>query len=838
MDLPTCPSCGQSVLDDDAQDCPFCGSSMKAGGTPSRPPAAKPAPRKRPAPAPAAKEPEAVAPSAPAKKKPVVDEDPFAVDQSESAKAIQSSPRPGQGRSLEVTCPMCESTGYVSPKAAGHQVRCSNPKCLVPVFTAPAIEKKEAPPPPPPKPRTGTYLFVGASLLLVGLVGGGGYWYIKQMSAPTKIAAPNLKIFDKQPGTAVETDDPDENGDSTNPQPVAPVAPTISPEQRLANLKNQILTEVVDAARKAPGTRKPYSRRLAALTYIAAGDLAGAREQLNQLEKFGRGNMYEVVLPQLELAWKQLAANDQAGFQQSVDKAAKLADQLPSRGRYAVESSIHLAAALTLLNRTDEARKLIAGRRTVLLNDNLAAALVVARAGQTFDFDVPVGARTLEYWNAPMTTAVTLLLGAQNRWDDSHTWAKGVSDTEARLESLVAWGEELGRQQRQAGGMDRALEAAAQWPPAAKARLQARLAAVQLAAKDRAAAEALAGDAAATLKGITLPPAVTIDGIKTLLKMKTPDVVPLEQAALAATDLAHAQWELQQPDAAWESLQLATQFLRASAPSVAVVQQHLNAVENNSVELTRLELKSALDLSSDDQVRRAFTQYKQRSRQLLDVANRRFHLQVAIYRQAAQWGLLDPLWEELQARNSAADVNDRQPFLTTSLPLLIADRYAVSGKTDQATSVRDAVQEMSATDQQAHTEDETLFLVTDGQVAEAVQKLNDGINDQGALQEWTLRLACRLVDKGDLQQAVVLLDGLKEVLLKEEGLRLAAALAARQGKAEQFRTIARDKAPAPTELISVSTGLMEGLSQPAPAPKPAAPGTGAAATKPAPPAAK
>ncbi|MCC6972369.1 MAG: hypothetical protein IT434_19305, partial [Phycisphaerales bacterium] len=28
MDLPTCPSCGQSVLDDDAEECPFCGGAM------------------------------------------------------------------------------------------------------------------------------------------------------------------------------------------------------------------------------------------------------------------------------------------------------------------------------------------------------------------------------------------------------------------------------------------------------------------------------------------------------------------------------------------------------------------------------------------------------------------------------------------------------------------------------------------------------------------------------------------------------------------------------------------------------------------------------------------
>jgi len=36
MDLPTCPACKQSVLDDDAVDCPFCGAPMKGGPAPAR----------------------------------------------------------------------------------------------------------------------------------------------------------------------------------------------------------------------------------------------------------------------------------------------------------------------------------------------------------------------------------------------------------------------------------------------------------------------------------------------------------------------------------------------------------------------------------------------------------------------------------------------------------------------------------------------------------------------------------------------------------------------------------------------------------------------------------
>src|SRR5579862_2756829 len=44
MDLPSCPSCRQSVLDDDAEVCPFCGAPLKgnAAGRSGAAPASRP----------------------------------------------------------------------------------------------------------------------------------------------------------------------------------------------------------------------------------------------------------------------------------------------------------------------------------------------------------------------------------------------------------------------------------------------------------------------------------------------------------------------------------------------------------------------------------------------------------------------------------------------------------------------------------------------------------------------------------------------------------------------------------------------------------------------------
>ncbi|REJ79800.1 MAG: hypothetical protein DWQ29_14580, partial [Planctomycetota bacterium] len=49
MDFRTCPACQASVLEDDVDDCPFCGASM-TGKPSAKPAAAAPAQKKEAAP--------------------------------------------------------------------------------------------------------------------------------------------------------------------------------------------------------------------------------------------------------------------------------------------------------------------------------------------------------------------------------------------------------------------------------------------------------------------------------------------------------------------------------------------------------------------------------------------------------------------------------------------------------------------------------------------------------------------------------------------------------------------------------------------------------------------
>ncbi len=70
--------------------------------------------------------------------------DPLDVKTTLGRNAIPASKQKTKSRPHKITCPMCETVGYIPQSAAGKEVRCANPKCMVPVFVAPRIEKKAA----------------------------------------------------------------------------------------------------------------------------------------------------------------------------------------------------------------------------------------------------------------------------------------------------------------------------------------------------------------------------------------------------------------------------------------------------------------------------------------------------------------------------------------------------------------------------------------------------------------------------------------------------------------------------------------------------------------------
>ncbi|HAA52396.1 MAG TPA: hypothetical protein DCE43_21955, partial [Planctomycetaceae bacterium] len=105
--------------------------------------------------------------------------DPFPISTKDIGQFISAAPKPTKKRPWRIHCPMCDSPGFIPRKAAGHEIKCANPDCLVPIFTAPEAPvtqpASETQPEDTPPARNRAMVVV---VIVVLLAGGGAWWLL------------------------------------------------------------------------------------------------------------------------------------------------------------------------------------------------------------------------------------------------------------------------------------------------------------------------------------------------------------------------------------------------------------------------------------------------------------------------------------------------------------------------------------------------------------------------------------------------------------------------------------------------------------------------------------
>src|SRR4029079_11564419 len=132
------------------------------------------------------------------------------------------------------------------------------------------------------------------------------------------------------------------------------------------------------------------------------------------------------------------------------------------------------------------------------------------------------------------------------------------------------------------------------------------------------------------------------------LDLKLPDGVALHLAALASAEVGVVQSQLDQKEAAWSSFQTALRHVRGSASGLIFPQQRLDQTEGAGAEKIRGELRSSLQLKTDDQVRLHFSQYRNKAIELRKAAFQRFLWQTELLEAAARLGLFDQVADEVE----------------------------------------------------------------------------------------------------------------------------------------------------------------------------------------------
>ncbi len=658
MSLPTCPHCGQSVLDDDVDECPFCEESLSAkpSAKPKKPvdkkpaqpaaksPAEKPQPKKRPA-----KKQEA-AESA---------EEPFAVDQAAMSNAVPLRPKPTKGRTYEVVCPMCETKGYTSPKAGGREVKCANPECLVPLFPCPEPPPKPVEEDPAPQGMSPVQLGV-ISLIALAAVGGGVWFFILKKDSPSQ-APFQQPITDNNNGE--QNPNPDVKPIITTPPVEPPPKPKVLDYEQLSQ---QALEAMLDTSRRPSGSGKVRPKALIprwiSLAYADRGDLENAQKELERLPKVGADMSHFRVMPWVNMAWKLRERGESAAAMEAATQALKFAQEVPESYHETWNEAISLSALLIALDRESEMEGLLERKflaRSSKAERTLWVELMAIWLDRSFDLEAMEHVRSLVPVQDPERAGVVwqlVLHGAEKKALDH---AKAISDPKTRGETLVAWGDAMTakaisqKQEANLAGLSDALKTLpANWSPVMTARVNARMGQRYARAGDSGKAGNFLTTATSALGSLAKKTPMALPDMKTIYNMKFPSTEFADASAVSAFEVARLQGTLKQSETAWQSVTQGLSILRSQAPVLSEVDRLANELRSQKF-VVIADLQNAVPIEPNES-EKAYRQYRSQVTSLLNRSEARIALQSALLERAVAWNLAPQIQQEV-LKNPAGD---------------------------------------------------------------------------------------------------------------------------------------------------------------------------------------
>lgn len=811
--LNRCPSCNASVLDDDAEVCPFCGSPMdpakakgfqpasKASqGGPAKPSPTAPAkPESRPTAATPGKK--AAATGVAGKRPPAKDDDPFASDVAATSNAIPLSRKRTPQRPHQVVCPMCDTVGYAPVAASGKEVRCANADCLVPVFTAPDFA---APKPVEPEPKSSlgpTLLTFGAVAII--LLGGAAFWWFglrkEGRDSPVAVAVDS----DPQPNPEQPV-----KPEETTPAPTAPAVP--SPRESLAVALKE-LAESAEAV--AQPQRQTLRRSYAAESYAMAGEIEASREQLQKMDLNRSSDPFYKIAPLAQLAWQHLSQNADAAAKAAFEELAPLANRIPRVGFDPARVAIDWSAVADRFGQEQAARDLVKTNRDDVQGEQLLALLRAAALFNNHDLHSEYPLRPLRLWSEPKSVGVTFDLLYRDADEQAQKWAAGFSDAVVRAENLAAWAE--GRFVRDGVGSEQRVttirDAVADADPAERAFVLARATARAAALKDQAAAEPLLAAAVESAGEIPEPRAFAAEEMLDLYRSELPNQSAAHFQAAAFGELAYASSLVGQKDQAATFLSQALTSLAATVPASEVVDARQKELDSRGISGVASEFKQALNLASDDQAENAAVEYRRKLVELREAVTASEELRTELLARAVQWGLGS---EVLSALKETAGTTGDAARLPSPLGGRLLGAAELAGDQRTAEEIRSlGVTNRDVVDLPA-VELTVRSLVESGKLQDAGRQIYDSrwrrVNRSEKL-SLAIRTACRIVAERSVADAFEFARAVGEEASREEVYRNFAAYAGHLGRGHEVIAALAKLRLSPTEQTALLRGLTEGL---------------------------
>lgn len=810
MDLPTCPSCGASVLDEDAADCPFCGASMSAAGSSA---SGKASGTKQSSQGPSSKK-------APAnkrtKRETVADDDPFDLERKQqTTKVIPLLRKPVKGKMFRVVCPMCDTPGFASSKVVGKEVKCRNPECLAPVFLVPNPDAKDhkSTEQEKPKEKQKSKLPLIAVVLLVVVSLGGGYYYLTRVPSGSHLSKPFDQFANQEkskkplPPTTKNKDNPHDansklkNGTS-NPSPKS--------QKSAKAVQKEALETIVELSRVRENRSKPFSRRLAAEAYAVAGDIKSSQDQIVRIDSVSPLLPFYKIFPLIEIGWIQLKKKEVSGLKETLEQIEQLSKQIPEYGgRDTLDLAARLAAFWVAAGKEELAVTLIKKYQKKNSLAQLSAYLQIARETNQYDFEALIDLH--QQWDSPQWVAVTLILIAKGYPQEALNWAAIAPEAMDRTEAVTEWAlsqVEQSASQKQKPEISLIQSAESKLSSTGSAYMYVLCAKKLISLKLPKAAQTFLEKSKSLLASIPVPAPITLGNIKAVNNLILPLDTPLKMFAQTNLQIACAESELGKKTEAAKFLNNAVQSIRATAPSVDAVQNKLNETSNFDF---KDQIKDALNLSSNDRVRRGINNYRKQLRNLKSAAENRLALLVQLLSQASRSQLATDAWKIALKSQETSDINLKDALLQSSLPAVIIQSLDQNNNelvSQIKKTLNDKVPGLLKEDLLIN---QVTSLVKNGRPEQAAHEINQSDLKKAWKGQLSLQLLSILINETQFEQAIQFITALDDPILREDMLNTLSATSAIEGNISAVEKLLEGNLYTPTEKISGYLGLICGI---------------------------
>lgn len=716
-------------------------------------------------------------------------DDPFAADASATAGAIALSRKPTAQRTHKIVCPMCDTTGYAPTAASGKDVRCANPNCMVPVFTAPDFA---APKPVEPEPQTSGFGPMAMTATVVGilLLGGAAWWFFLRAPDGPPIGPVVTQPVTPPPATTVnETPAQSDPPDNSQPAPPAPAETLAAVVKHWPRITRDITQP----------QRQNLLRRYGAEAYALVGNVESAREQISKLLESRSGDPFYAITPLAEVAWSELRGGDEAAARAAFQETVPLVERIPQQGFDPARVVIDWSTAAARFGDEQAARKLASAPRDDAAGEQLLAMLHSASLFNDGNLNDEFDLRPVWQWSQPKPTAVTLNLLDRGSFDQAKAWAIGSSELLARAENLSAWGEATATDETRPVDerITAVTQAVASSQPAERLLVLSR-AVIRLASRNqKPAAERLFAQIVENAGAVTEPEPFFVATLEEVNQRDLPGLSEIRLKAAALGEAAHAASILNKPEEAARFMRQSLEQLRAAAPTTSAVSERRRDFESRRGEL-------------DDRSRNEF---RRKLDQLQSAAEARFGLQVELLTRSIGWKLGSQVLAEAKDRHEANDLNLKEPYLAGKTGGRLLAAALIAGDQATATAIRAAGVTNSDVPGPEALELNIRPMLAQPKPEPVAREFASNTGGVGRSEKLAIaiRTACEIAKRQPIADAYAFALALRDDFLREEVLRYLSRSAAQAGQAAEIETKLPTLSQVPSDQAAILRGLTEGL---------------------------